>query len=489
MYNAVINLISILMYIFQGYCIQYLFSSFLKVKHEKYETLDKHFIGVMWIFIKMISFYAFPAQMKSEHFIVDVIISIAFVFIFSLIWYKGFKSIKLFLTIIFITICELISFIAHFILVCIGNLYGKMIGKAFESGKIPSLKACITATNIGMAMIQLFITIVFGALLYFTIKSITKNYFYKNHSLCKKELLFILCPSVVSLLISVLIKIIMINVYGETNTLLYDKNSMVFVLVPSISVVSLCSIIFGINLFQNVIRLNEEKRNRIIIEKQITNMQEHIKEIDSLYDSIRGMKHDMKNSIFVMKQLMEKMGLDLSDNTLEINKYLLGMEQTINKLDFKFLTGNPVTDVVINGKYLEASSQIEGLEIELDGFILPNDLQISVFDIGVILINALDNAIEACWKMKQKQPKAKTFIHLKSFKRGKLFFIEVDNSFDGEINFDEFSDLPVTSKNEKDLHGIGLKNIRNSARKYYGDVDCMVNDKTFSLSVMLKENK
>lgn len=489
MYNVVTNLISILMFIFQGYCIQYLFSSFLKVKYEKYEIVDKPLIGVMWIFIKMISFYALPPQMKSEHFMVDVIISITFVFIFSLVWYKGFKSIKLFLTIVFITICELISFIAHFILVCTGNLYGKVVGKVFESGKIQSLRACITATNIGMTVIQFFITIIFGALLYFTIKSIIKNYFYKNHSLCKKELLFLLSPSVAYLLISILIKIIMTTVYGETNTLLYDKKPIVFVLVPSISVVSLCSIIFGINLFQNVIRLNEEKRNRIIIEKQITNMQEHIKEIDSLYDGIRGMKHDMKNSIFVMKQLMEKLGLDLSDKTLEINKYLLGIEQTINKLDFRFLTGNSVTDVVINGKYIEASSKIQGLEIELDGFILPNELQISVFDIGVILINALDNAIEACCKLKQKQPKAKTFIYLKSFKRGKLFFIEVDNSFDGEINFDEFSDLPVTSKNEKDLHGIGLKNIRNSARKYYGDVDCMVNDKTFSLSVMLKENK
>jgi len=274
-YNVVTNLIIILMYIFQAYCIQYLFSSFLKVKYEKYEIVDKHLIGVMWIFIKMISFYALPSQMKSEHFMVDVIISIAFVFIFSLVWYKGFKSIKLFLTIVFITICELISFIEHFSLVCIGNLYGQMIGKAFESGKLPSLKACIAATNIGMAVIQLFITIVFGELLYFTIKSITKNYFYKNHSLCKKELLFILCPSVVSLLISVLIKIIIVTVYGETNALLYDKSPMVFVLVPSISVVSLCSIIFGINLFQNVIYLNEEKRNRIIIEKQITNMQKH----------------------------------------------------------------------------------------------------------------------------------------------------------------------------------------------------------------------
>lgn len=489
MYNVVTNLISILMYVFQGYFMQYLFSSFLKVKHEKFGMIGRYFIGLLWIFIKIVNFYVLPSQMKGQYFIVDVIISIAFIFIFSLIWYKGFKSIKLFLTIVFITICELISFIAHFILVCIGDFYGKAIGKAFESGKIPSLKACIAATNIGMAVIQLFITIAFGTLLYFTIKSITKNYFYKDHSLCKKELLFILSPSVTYLLISIFIKVIMVNVYGETNTLLYDKNPIVFVLVPSISIVSLCSIIFGINLFQNVIRLNEEKRNRIIIEKQITNMQAHIKEIDSLYDGIRGMKHDMKNSIFVMKQLMEKMGLDLSDKTLEINKYLVGMEQTINKLDFRFLTGNPVTDVVINDKYIEASKQIEGLEIEFDGFIFPSDLQISVFDIGVILINALDNAIEACNKMKQKCTDIKTFIHLRSFRRGKLFFIELENSFDGELIFDEFSDLPVTSKREKDLHGIGLKNIRNSARKYHGDVDCIVNDKTFSLSVMLKENK
>ena len=38
-----------------------------------------------------------------------------------------------------------------------------------------------------------------------------------------------------------------------------------------------------------------------------------------------------------------------------------------------------------------------------------------------------------------------------------MFFIEIENSFDGAILLDKDSGFPITTKEDKEVHGIGLK--------------------------------
>ena len=51
------------------------------------------------------------------------------------------------------------------------------------------------------------------------------------------------------------------------------------------------------------------------------------------------------------------------------------------------------------------------------------------------------------------------------------------------------SGLPVSSKGNGKLHGIGISNIQRCARKYKGDIDIAISEtggrKKFSLTVMM----
>ena len=67
-----------------------------------------------------------------------------------------------------------------------------------------------------------------------------------------------------------------------------------------------------------------------------------------------------------------------------------------------------------------------------------------------------------------------------------MYFIEIENSFDGVALFHKDSGLPISTKEDKEVHGIGLKNIRKCAVKYGGDMDCIVKGNRFILSVMIK---
>ena len=110
---------------------------------------------------------------------------------------------------------------------------------------------------------------------------------------------------------------------------------------------------------------------------------------------------------------------------------------------------------------------------------------IDVYDIAVILNNALENAFTACQSVTNEKS-----INLHSYLKGNLFFIEIENTFSGQLTFNETTGLPESQKPDKKLHGIGLSNIQKCAKKYLGDLDieirCNNGVQQFNLTVMMK---
>ena len=51
-----------------------------------------------------------------------------------------------------------------------------------------------------------------------------------------------------------------------------------------------------------------------------------------------------------------------------------------------------------------------------------------------------------------------------------MYVVEIANSYTGELETDEQSGLPVTTK-KGEGHGFGLTSIRHAARKYLGDIE------------------
>lgn len=208
--------------------------------------------------------------------------------------------------------------------------------------------------------------------------------------------------------------------------------------------------------------------------------------MERIYSGIRSMKHDMKNTLSVVLRLAAEKGE--SENE-ELQAYLSELNQTFDSLDFSFKTGNSVIDTLLNMKYHEALRLVPDLQIDVKELLLPRDPAIQSYDIAIILGNALDNAMEACRKLKGKEPEAKTFIRLSSFQKDKLLIFKIENSFDGTLKQKRQAGLPETDKADKEVHGIGLANIKNTAEKYQGAMDYKIDGKVFILSVMMKNER
>lgn len=236
--------------------------------------------------------------------------------------------------------------------------------------------------------------------------------------------------------------------------------------------------IASVVLFQKQIQYHEEAGKRALLENQVRQMQKEIAEIQDIYTDMRGLRHDMRSHLANISLLVRGVA-DSVDEKLE--EYIGKMEETVSRVDFIYQTGNPITDIIIHQKGQEAEKKQIPFQVD---FAYPQKLTIDVYDITVILNNALEDAIEACGMVESEKQNS-----LRSYVKGYLFFIEVENDFSGTIAIDKESGLPVSSKENRKLHGIGISNIQRCAKKYKGDIDIEISDtngrKKFGLTVMM----
>ena len=261
--------------------------------------------------------------------------------------------------------------------------------------------------------------------------------------------------------------------------LLFDEKPDLLWKIPVIAVLIFAGEVALIYFWQRYRILLAERQKHFVEEQQVKAMRERLEEAENFYGSIRKVRHEMKNHMANIKGLTE------AGEYGEIEEYVRRMDETMQELEYKYVTGNAVTDVIINDKCRRAEKA--GIRFDAD---FRYGGEIPVFDMGIILNNLLDNAIEACGKLET----GKGFVRL-SLKRKKQFLILcVENSFDGAVPVSKGSPLPPTTKQSIlpgiiTEHGIGLENVRDIAERYFGGVNIKVKGDVFHVTVMLQQGE
>ncbi len=480
MYEVVSGLLEVFSAMFQGYCLQYFFGSFLESRIRNRRTGGLA-AAVLYGVLRLGMGLILPKGYTSFWVFARLAVILCIVSVTALVFYKAIGKITLFLGVTFIAVSEMSFFLAHMFFE-LGNHLFRLWDWCLENGYIQSLKFYNIVVSITLIGNQILIHVIGAALLYFTIRKIVRDYREKDYAIHRTELLFILTPGLTGLMVCTLLRITIDTAENGVPEMLYDRYPSLMVIMPVILLLLLFSVMFGIKLFQDMICWNREKSSRIILENQVGSLQEHMGEMERVYSGIRGMKHDMKNTLSVIMQLA-------GGKEKELQAYLEELNQTMDRLEFRFKTGNTVVDTLLNMKYHEIIRTVPDLQMDVEGLQFPEKLFIQSYDIGIILGNALDNAMEACRKLKAKEPAAEAFIRISSFQKRELFFLKVENSFDGRVVRKPQNEFPVTDKADRENHGIGLANIKSTAEKYQGTMDFKVKGRVFILSVMMKNER
>ena len=478
MAEYIMRMLSIPLYLFEGYCIQFFFGRFAEPKLCRLRNAQ-WVVGIVWILIRIVKGALFR-ETDSVTLIVELLFTTVSLFAFCVGWYKGNMPLKIFLAIQFIALREL-AFWAGYSFLYIGNELIDMLVRRMSSNI--SAEYLLVAVDVLVCISVVLVEAIEGVLLFVSIRRIVKSFHCREKGRMDKEVVFYLLPAVAGVLVAVLVRLLIFAVTEGVPVLLYERYPALYLIIPMIAFVLLGAIVFSFRIYQNMVALQEEWAEKIILENQITQMQSSMVEMEHLYDGIRSVKHDMKNHMAVLQNLIQK---KYSGEDEEIQQYFEGMYQSVEQLDNRVHTGNAVSDAVVESKFRYAAKRVKGIRLDAKGFMLSDAVTIKAYDMGIILNNGLDNAIEACIRMREKQPEAEAYITIRSFKAKNMYFIEIENSFDGVALFHKDRGLPISTKEDKEVHGIGLKNIRKCAVKYGGDMDCIVKGTRFILSVMVK---
>ena len=448
---------------------------FLKEKYGKKAVL------AVWgaaFFLVQIAVYEILDNRFPISEVVGIIVNVCVLLFMPFFLFEKDIQKQVFVAFSFIAGKEIVKYIVSVFSVVVTGLWNEFFDFLISKGMLNTSDSLYVWTNISVVVIAVICTLFYALLLYVYLFLIDKKFVRKDYLLQTHENIFLVLPCLAALCISITIKMMIVSVGIGMTVIIYDTVPATKFWIPVICVMLLSTIIASVILFQKLVQYNEETGKRAILENQVRQMQKEIAEIQDIYTDMRGLRHDMRSHIANISLLVKNVAGSVNE---ELESYIGKMEETVSKLDFTYQTGNPITDIIIHQKGQEAEKK--QIQFKVD-FAYPPNLLIDIYDIAVILNNALENAIEACRKAEGNKQ-----IKLHSYVKGSLFFIEVENDFSEDIIIEKESGLPVSSKESGKLHGIGISNIQRCAKKYKGDIDIEISDtdgrKKFSLTVMM----
>ena len=156
--------------------------------------------------------------------------------------------------------------------------------------------------------------------------------------------------------------------------------------------------------------------------------------------------------------------------------YLEKMTDALEEATYVSVSRNSAVDAIINEKMLTA--QKNSIPTHFD--VVPLDFEnVPSMDICTILSNALDNAIEACVKLQNPSDR---YINVK-INTDNGIFISVSNPSAEAPK--KIAGVFISTKKDKENHGLGLKSIRRTVDKHGGDMLIKHENNIFTLITQL----
>ncbi len=213
---------------------------------------------------------------------------------------------------------------------------------------------------------------------------------------------------------------------------------------------------------KQLIEMTAHKENMEFQEKQYTEMAE-------VYDELRRIRHDMRNSYMIIDGLLEQGRID------EAKKYLNSEGEALDKIPPIIQTDSAVISTLLNRLFQRARKH----RVQISCKIITDFSGINERDLCHLLGNLLDNAVEAAIHMEEQY----RYVDLVIQGNEHRMLIEIENSSDRVI-VGEISELRTT-KGDGNNHGLGLKNVRAIVEAYEGNMEIKGDGKRVKSTLIL----
>lgn len=179
-------------------------------------------------------------------------------------------------------------------------------------------------------------------------------------------------------------------------------------------------------------------------------------------EDIRKFQHDVNKHLSMLQLLLD------TKEYKQVYAYLQELNSNYRKIKKVHKTGNEIMDLIVNEKVYNNPQ----ITFKLKGS-LPSQFSISQYDFCTVLLNILDNAIEANKKNKDK------YINISMGYYNNYISLVISNPV-------EIKEISSYSKHDKQNRGYGIINIKETLSKYEHQFNISQDEQLFEVSILLR---
>lgn len=374
---------------------------------------------------------------------IGIIISILIIYIYSLLNLKGTFMQKMFWSIF---VMLLIMGITTVVL----SIEGCIIGKGYLNLVIQK----DLYRFVGVVVIQ----IVLFYLTRFMIKRTKKD---STYSLKWNEWFVLLIIPVISIFTMSFVSLIIINIEEQLSPMQH-----IFSILSILGILMTNSLVYV--LYVNMQKDHAKQLEYSILQQAFKSQEKSVEETKILYQSVRSIRHDLKQHFQVALTMLHSGKINEAVDYME--KY---NDTVLDGISNKVFCDNDVVNYIINNKSKICSDR----HIKIYIYIANEIPEFSDLDLCVLLGNALDNAIEGV------SGDGINEIYLELRNVDNFFMISVKNTIINSV----LEDNPnlISTKNEKEVHGLGILSMKEVVQKYNGSIEFYESDNKFCCDMLL----
>lgn len=202
------------------------------------------------------------------------------------------------------------------------------------------------------------------------------------------------------------------------------------------------------------------------LETEINNVKILMKSFESQAQCI----HDHKQHLATIYQLIYDEKYDQTEN------FIKSIQGGIYVALYRIRTNHAIIDAILNQKFLQAENNNIVLDIragDLSAIQIPDSLLVT------IISNPIDNAIEACSIVSVKK-----IVTIKIVIEEGILIFSVINPIAKPVKI--INNQIETTKADKSIHGMGLKNVALALSKCNGDYEIICNENSFQFTALIR---
>lgn len=230
------------------------------------------------------------------------------------------------------------------------------------------------------------------------------------------------------------------------------------------------SVVIAILIFVMILwvknRILQEENNTLVMEEQL----QHQKycEMIEVMEQNQELIHDTKHHFLIVQEYLK------NEEYENLQKYVKQISDEFQRTVPKVYTGIKILDFILEQKRVVA--QKSGIRYEIDTMLLTG-IPTTEQETCALFGNLLDNAIEACCLVKTEEK----WIKIQIQQINQLLSIELLNTF--EIPCIRKQSVFETIKEERSVHGYGIKSMRRIVDKYQGLITYEEKEKIFTTKI------